>query len=70
MPKAKPKTKAGKQKKAAKVMREFHAGTLHSGSPTGPVVTNPAQAKAIALSESGQARKPAKAKRKRTSRSH
>ena len=33
------------------VMREWKQGTLHSGSSTGPVVTNPAQAKAIAISE-------------------
>lgn len=35
--------------KAARVMREFHAGTLYSGS--GKRVTKPAQAKAIAMSE-------------------
>ena len=34
------------------VMKEFKAGNLHSGSKTGPVVTNPAQAKAILISES------------------
>lgn len=32
-------------------MREFAEGTLHSGSPTGPVVRNPKQAQAIAISE-------------------
>jgi len=37
--------------KVGKVMGEFKRGTLHSGSPTGPKVTNPKQAKAIALSE-------------------
>jgi hypothetical protein len=41
-------TKPGK---VAKVMREFKQGKLHSGSPKGPVVKNPKQAVAIALSE-------------------
>lgn len=36
------------------VMREFAKGELHSGSSTGPVVTKPAQAKAIAASEDRQ----------------
>jgi hypothetical protein len=53
----KPKTKAGKQAKVGKVMKEYKAGELHSGSKTGPAVTNRKQAVAIALSESGQARK-------------
>ena len=39
--------------KVKKVMHEFKHGTLHSGSPAGPKVTNPAQAKAIAMSEAG-----------------
>lgn len=33
------------------VMREFQARQLHSGAPAGPIVTNRAQAVAIALSE-------------------
>jgi hypothetical protein len=33
------------------VVKEFQAGELHSGSKKGPVVTNPAQMRAIALSE-------------------
>lgn len=37
--------------KVAKVMHEFKAGDLRSGSKTGPKVTNPKQAIAIALSE-------------------
>ena len=41
--------------KVAKVMREGYAGTLHSGSKKGPIVTNPAQMKAIALSEAREA---------------
>lgn len=41
--------------KVAKVMREFKAGTLRSGSPDGPVVKDRDQAIAIALSEGRQA---------------
>jgi hypothetical protein len=37
--------------KIGKVMGEFDAGKLHSGSKKGPEVTNPKQAMAIALSE-------------------
>jgi hypothetical protein len=33
------------------VMKEFAGGQLHSGSKTGPVVTNPKQAAAIGYSE-------------------
>jgi hypothetical protein len=39
----------------AKTMREFKAGTLHSGKG-GPVVKNPKQALAIALSEADRAK--------------
>jgi len=43
----------GKEKrKVKKVMDEFKEGKLHSGSKSGPEVTNPKQAIAIALSES------------------
>jgi hypothetical protein len=41
--------------KAAVVMKEFARHTLHSGS--GEIVTNPQQAKAIAMSEAGKKRK-------------
>jgi hypothetical protein len=41
--------------KVGKVMREYKAGKLHSGSKEGPVVKNPKQAVAIALSEARQA---------------
>ena len=41
--------KTAKKKKVAKVMREFKAGTLNSGSSKGPVVTGRKQAIAIAL---------------------
>ena len=44
------------KKKVGKVMREFKAGKLHSGKK-GPVVKNPKQAIAIALSEAGMSRK-------------
>ena len=43
--------------KVAKVMREYKAGELHSGSKKGPKVSNPKQAIAIALSEAGKAKK-------------
>jgi hypothetical protein len=43
--------------KIAKVMREYKEGKLHSGSKKGPVVKNPKQAMAIALSEARAAKK-------------
>lgn len=58
----KPKTKAGKQAKVGKVMHEYGSGMLHSGSKSGPTVTNPKQAIAIAMSEAGM-RRPAGKKR-------
>lgn len=45
------------QKKVGKVMSEFKAGKLHTGSKKGPVVKSRDQAIAIALSESGKAKK-------------
>lgn len=64
MAKSKPKTKAGKKAKVAKVMREFKGGKLRSGSKKGPKVKSKKQAIAIALSESGQSkRKPRGRKR-------
>jgi len=65
MPREKPKTKAGKKNKVEKVEREFKEGELHSGSKKGPVVTNPAQATAIALSEAGLSKKKKKHKKKK-----
>ena len=56
----KPKTKAGKMAKVGKVMKEYKAGELHSGSKTGPAVTNKKQAVAIALSEAGMTKKKPK----------
>jgi hypothetical protein len=50
------KTKA--EKKISKVMKEYKAGKLHSGSKEGQKVKNPKQAVAIALSEAGITRKP------------
>ena len=50
--------KGGSVKGAAKinkVMGEFKRGELHSGSKSGPEVTKPAQAKAIAMSEARKA---------------
>ncbi len=48
--------------KVEKVMGEFKEGTLHSGSKEGPKVTDPAQAKAIAMSEARKAGQKVKAK--------
>ena len=48
------KTKA--EAKISKVMREYKEGTLHSGKK-GPVVKNPKQAIAIAISESKRKKK-------------
>lgn len=39
------------KKKIEKVMDEMKEGKLHSGSKKGPIVTNPKQGIAIALSE-------------------
>lgn len=56
----KPKTKSGKMAKVGKVMKEYKAGELHSGSKTGPAVTNRKQAVAIAMSEAGMTKKKPK----------
>ena len=52
-------------KKVAKVMHEFKAGTLHTGSNKGPIVKNRKQAIAIALSEAGSKRPMKKSTRKK-----
>lgn len=51
-----PKGKKAKGK-MQKVMSEWHAGALHSGSKTGPKVTSQRQAVAIGLSEARKAAK-------------
>jgi hypothetical protein len=56
----KPTTKKGKMAKVSKVMKEFSAGKLHSGSKKGPVVTSKKQAIAISLSEAGMSKKKGK----------
>ena len=50
-------------KKISKVMREYGAGKLHSGSKKGPVVKSEKQALAIALSEARRPRRPRRPKR-------
>lgn len=58
----KPKTKAGKAAKVAKVMKEYKAGKLHAGiNPKGPkkapLAKSRKQAIAIALSQAGMSKK-------------
>jgi hypothetical protein len=48
---------AAKKAKIAKVMKEFKAGTLNSGSSRGPVVKGKKQAVAIALSQAKMSKK-------------
>ena len=57
MARAKPTTKAGKEAKVGKVIKEYKAGELHSGSKKGPTVTSRKQAIAIAMSEAGMKKK-------------
>ena len=49
--------KAAQKAKVTKVMREFKAGTLNSGSSKGPVVKNKKQAVAIAMSQAKMSKK-------------
>jgi hypothetical protein len=57
--------KKAKRKRMKEEMHKFKEGTLHSGSKNGPIVTNPKQAIAISLHESGQSRVTRKKKKKR-----
>jgi hypothetical protein len=49
--------KAAQKAKVAKVMKEFKAGTLNSGSSKGPIVKNKKQAVAIAMSQAKMSKK-------------
>jgi hypothetical protein len=51
MKKHKAKESPKAEKKIKKVMHEMKEGKLHSGSKKGPIVTNPKQGIAIAISE-------------------
>lgn len=51
---SKPKAKMAK---VSKVMKEYKAGTLNSGSKKGAIVKSPKQAIAIALSSAGMSKK-------------
>lgn len=46
--------KGGAMPGIRETMKEFKKGKLHSGSKTGPTVTNPKQALAISLNSSGE----------------
>ena len=54
------KKKSTTDRKVSKVMREFSEGKLHSGSKSGPEVTNPKQAVAIGYGEARKAKKKGK----------
>lgn len=56
MPLGPMKTKKQKRAGMKTVMDEFKSGKLRSGSKSGPKVTNPKQAIAIGLSQTGQSR--------------
>jgi len=51
-----------KMAKVGKVMKEYKAGELHSGSKSGPAVTSRKQAIAIAMSEAGMTKPKKKTK--------
>ncbi len=56
-------TKGKEPRKVKKVFKEFGEHKLHSGSKSGPIVTNPKQATAIALSEARKAGENVKSKK-------
>jgi hypothetical protein len=58
-----PETKAGKERKVARTMGEFKEGELKSSS--GQRVTNPKQAVAIALNQTGQSKPSSERKQPR-----
>ena len=49
--------KTKEAKKIKKVMHEYKEGELHSGFKKGPIVKNPKQAVAIAMSEAKKTKK-------------
>lgn len=55
-----PRSKMAKKAKVKKVMKEYKAGTLRSGSKKGPKVKSREQAIAIAMSEAGMKKKMGK----------
>lgn len=59
------KKKTAGDRKAAKVFHEFKAGTLNSGSKTGPIVKSRKQAIAIALSEKARAGRKGKGRKRK-----
>jgi hypothetical protein len=66
MPILKPSApKKAKKKRMKEELDKFKSGELHSGSKKGPIVSNPKQALAIALSEAGKSKKKKKSKKKR-----
>jgi len=63
--KKKPATKAGKERKVKKVMKEYKQGKLKSGSKKGPKVKSRKQAIAIAMSEAGMPKKKKRSPKKK-----
>lgn len=62
-----PKATPAQKEKVHEVMREFKEGELHSGSESGPIVTDRDQAVAIALNEAGLSRDDKKKSSKKKS---